>query len=163
MYRIQHRYINRDFLIFFKLCAALTIIGLLTAKASQYYMSYFALAATSAIQGTAGPLKSEIHVFYLKNGYWPNTTDFKRLNSYLGDSKTVSNIVIEKGSFHLQLRSNISIVGGQTLSFRKAEFSQQLDTPLWWVCGYSKVPDDMNTNVENKTNINKKYLQRICQ
>ncbi|MFV2060144.1 MAG: pilin [Gammaproteobacteria bacterium] len=138
-------------------------MGLLVISANYYYMQVYYTSVTTAALGTAGPLKSEIYAFYIKNGYWPNTKDFKRISDYLGDDKTVSQIEIEKGSFHLHLRKDINLLGGKVLSFRKAESKQQLDAPLWWVCGYSKIPEGMTANVSNKTNINKKYLQRICQ
>jgi hypothetical protein len=163
MHFAPHRFINREFFFIINVCIAIVIIGFLTKNAIHYYMQSYYLSVTSAALGTAVPLKSEIHAFYIKNGYWPSNKNFNKIKDYIGPNKTVSQIEIENGSFHLYLRDNISKVGGKILSFRKAESNQQLDTPIWWICGYSAIPEGMTTNTTNKTNIDKKYLQRICQ
>ncbi len=163
MRTVQQHYIDRSFHIFVQLATAAIIIGLLTSIAVQYYLRTFQVSLTSVALSMSGPLKSEIHAFYIKNGFWPNTNDFTQLGDYLQKDATVSDIIIENGSFHFRLNSKFAVLGGQVLSFRKAEFTQELDTPLWWLCGYAATPKGMQVDVDNKTSINKKYLPRICQ
>ncbi len=166
MQRRQQPFINREMYYLFQFCTVIIIIGILISNASKYYLTVLKISSTTAALGLSGPLKSEILAFYVRHGYWPDTHHFKQLNEYIGKDNTVTDVIIDKGSFHLYLNKKFNHNSNsdlQILSFRKAQFQTQLDTPIWWICGYSKVPEGMITNVENKTTIDKKYLHKVCQ
>ncbi len=164
MQRNHQPFINREIYYLFQFCAVIIIIGILISNASKHYLTILKISTSTAALASSGPLKSEIHAFYVKYGYWPDNQHFKQLGEYINN--TVTDIIIEKGSFHLYFNKKFnhdSNSAPQVLSFRKAQFQTQLDTPIWWICGYSEVPEGMITNVKNKTTIDKKYLHKVCQ
>lgn len=152
------------FRCFFSITASLAILGILVATGLKSYSNIPGMVTVAGAFYSAEPVISEIYTFYALHQRWPDEDDALRTlqsEEYYNGMK--GEYVLENGSLHIVIDSHLQSVGGKTLSFRKAVFPDQTDASTLWLCGYQPVPEGMVVDVENRTDIDVKYLIARCK
>lgn len=149
---------------FFSIAASLAILGILVAAGLKSYSNIPGMVTVAGAFYSAEPVINEIYTFYALQQRWPDEDDALRtLQSEEYYNGMNAEYALEKGSLHIVIDSHLQGINGKTLSFRKAVFPDQPDASTLWLCGYQPVPPGMVVDVENRTDIETKYLIARCK
>lgn len=156
--------INRNWIGFLSLSSSFAILGVLISLALSYYSAITGRLSVIVAASNITPLEQEIYGYYALNGRWPDSPDeLDMLQDEQYQSGERGNFILEKGSLHVTLVSQDKNVNGKVISFRKATFHDQQDTPTLWLCGYQPIPDGMIVDVKNRTNLDIQYMTSRCK
>lgn len=78
-------------------------------------------------------------------------------------SARVSSVSVDKGAVHIRFGNQASgSLSGKVLSLRPAVVKDAIVVPITWVCAAGKVPEKMNIEGENRTDIRGDKLPLRC-
>lgn len=102
---------------------------------------------------------------------WKVTAELPKDNAAIdlpAANKVVSNFVtslsVEGGAIHMVLGNKVNgKLKGKTISMRPALIEESRLVPITWVCGYSSAPEPMLIKGNNKTDVDPKFLPKMCR
>lgn len=113
----------------------------------------------------AEPLKGNIFAYYMLNGDFPEDNEAaglpepeKILGNYL------QRTTVEDGVIHLHLGQKLpDSLTDKIISIRPIVVEESPASPISWICGYDEIPEGMNAQGENKTDVPRNYLPLRCR
>lgn len=109
--------------------------------------------------------QEEIALFYQQSQSFPEDNQQAGLpiaDKFIGNF--VTSVTIEKGSIHIQLGNKVNeLVKSNIISLRPAIVKDAPKVPIAWICANASVPQGMEIQGENHTNIIYKYLPLSCR
>lgn len=79
-------------------------------------------------------------------------------------SNFVSALTVQDGAIHMVFGNKVNKkLQGKTISMRPAVIEESQVVPVSWVCGYAKAPEPMIVKGDNKTDVEAKFLPKMCR
>ena len=143
-----------------ELMMVVAIIGILAAVAIPTYSDYLKRAKVSEAFILASSLTKTIADYYSHHGKLPkNNEDAELPEPENLAGQYVKSLQIENGAIHVAFVDDYFGI----LTLRPAlVMSTPPTNALTWVCGYAKAVEGMTLVGDNKTDIEPKFLPKVC-
>ncbi len=146
-----------------ELMFVVAIIGILAAIAIPTYSDYMKQAKVSEAFILASSVTKTIGDYYAYKGKLPKDNHAVSLPENLS-GEYVENLQINNGVINVNFQAGVfHDESGNTLSLNPAIINTYPpNDAITWVCGYATAVEGMTLVGKNKTNINPKYLPKVC-
>ena len=148
-----------------ELMIVVAILGILSTMAMPTFQARIVRTQIEEASIIANELKKEITDFYKLSQNFPANNQQAHLpeaNYLIGNY--VTKVEILDGAIHVHLGNKINAnVKDKILSFRPAVVENSPESPIAWLCGYSKAVKGMKAIGINKTNVPPFFLDMNCR
>lgn len=148
-----------------ELLVVLVMIAILATMAVPAIVSPMARDQVRESLELVGQLKSGVKLYQQTMDVMP--ADNKEAGIPLPDKligNYVKSVELENGAFHIAFGNKaVSLLEGKVLSVRAVSVQGSPESPVAWVCGYSRVPNGMVADAPDRTTVPAKFLPVECR
>jgi len=148
-----------------ELMIVVAIIGILAVHAVPSFQETLVRSQIAEAIGLADPIKKNISEYFYTYKQFPQHNEMAgipKAEHLVGNF--VTNMQVENGALHITLGNRInSSFNGKVLTLRPAFVSENLNSPISWLCGYAEPVNKMVAQGENKTNVSPINLSINCR
>ncbi|KOR33311.1 pilus assembly protein PilA [Achromatium sp. WMS3] len=148
-----------------ELMVVVAIIGILSVMAVPTYQNRVIRTQIQEAMGLADSIKQSITEAYKEHKSFPanNLTAGVPEPKYL-IGNFVTSIQVQEGAIHITLGNKINAnAANKILTIRPATVTNSPNSPISWLCGYSKPVPGMQAVSTNKTNLPRMFLSYKCR
>ena len=155
---------DRSTRIIFELVFVLGLLGVLASSAITGQQHAVRMSSIMNSLSAMAYLKTQILYHQVMYGRWPDSRDIQdKIDEVVKASREIESIDVDRGNVAINYNTRYKYLSGHKLAFRKAQFTGQYDTPIIWLCGNQAVPEGMQTDRINLTDLPADLLPRLCK
>jgi type IV pilus assembly protein PilA len=148
-----------------ELMIVVAIIGILASIAIPAYQNYTIRAEVTEAFSLASELKGPIQEYRKERGTLPAdnaAAGMPEPDKLIGNY--VTRVEINHGAIHVTFGNFVNkALEGQIVTLQPIVVKGSPASPMSWRCGYRSVPKGMESEGENRTNLNRQYLPSSCR
>ena len=149
--------------ILFDVLFTFVIMAMLLGLANESVVPATGKVQLTEALSLAKALQMDLMNYRAETGRWPERQELNPGNKYLPRAEIVQSITTDQGSIVFAFAETAGALSGKKLMFRAGERRGVIGTPVLWLCGYARAPEQFNVRNENLTDVPRELLPEACR